>query len=160
MPLAADRDRLAALVVPAWHAGLSVGHPLIDKHHILLLELTRSLVADLGSVDDATLRLAVDDLLQLAQRHCAAEEQLLEVNGYEWLEQHRDEHRAGLDRLRQVAGRHAPPAALREDFPRALLHWVVDHVADMDLPAREWFAHPDRPVGDVDATDPLDRPGR
>jgi hemerythrin-like metal-binding protein len=137
--------------VPAWAASMSVGHALLDKHHILLLELTRSLVADLPTLDDATLRLAIADLLELAGRHCAAEEQLLTLNGYEWVEQHREEHRAGLDRLRSLASGDAASVCAR--LPAALVDWLVAHLADMDLPAKAYFSHPP----EAPAPDPLDR---
>lgn len=142
----------ARITVPAWDASMSVGHALLDKHHILLLELARSLVNDLPAMDAATLRLAAHDLLELAERHCAAEEQLLTLNGYEWVDQHREEHRAGLDRLRRLAG--GDPAAVRGRLPAALVDWLLAHLTDMDLPAKEWFAHPQ---AEEHVPDPLDR---
>ncbi|TFZ07939.1 bacteriohemerythrin [Ramlibacter humi] len=139
------------ITVPAWDVSMSVGHALLDKHHILLLELARALVNDLPGMDAGTLRLAASDLLELAERHCAAEEHLLTLNGYEWVEQHREEHRAGLDRLRRLAS--GEPAMVRKRFPPALVDWLQAHLADMDLPAAEWFSHP----AEARVPDPLDR---
>lgn len=139
--------------IPAWHPGLSVDNALLDKHHILLMELARSLVANAPGLDRESLRLAVQDILQLAERHCAAEEHQLLLNGYEWAEQHQEEHAAGLDRIRAVLAEHARGALPADDVCTVVVDWLAAHITDMDLPARGYLRH-DATV-DPDLPDPL-----
>ncbi|MBA2961152.1 MULTISPECIES: bacteriohemerythrin [Ramlibacter] len=144
-----------------WNPRYSLGNPLLDRQHILLFELTRSFAADVAQMSHETLAAAYGDILGLAQRHCAAEEQMLLVNGYEWLEQHRQEHVAGLDRLQAVWAAVACGDLSRHRLVLALQGWLVTHLQDMDLPAVEYLATDPRRVRDPDGPDPLDvQPGR
>lgn len=140
--------------IPAWHPRLSVDNALLDKHHILLLELARSLVADAPGLDRESLCLAVEDILQLAERHCAAEEHQLLLNGYEWVDQHREEHAAGLDRLRAVLAEYARGAIPSGDVCSVVVNWLDAHITDMDLPARGYLRH--AASVDPDFPDPLE----
>ncbi|AMO22427.1 hypothetical protein GCM10027034_27830 [Ramlibacter solisilvae] len=123
----------------AWHAGLSVGNALLDKQHIVLFELVRSLRDAQDNLDDHAFNRALCDLLTLAQRHCAAEEHLLALNGYEWLEQHREEHLAGLDRIQSICLRRARGDLGRESACTAVAAWLEAHLVEMDLPARAYL---------------------
>lgn len=138
-----------------WDASLSVGNALLDRQHILLFQLTRSFSLALQQ-EEEVFRAAFAGILELAQRHCAAEEQLLLGNGYEWVAQHREEHIAGLDRLQALGAEVACGTLAREQLAAALRHWMVAHLVDMDLPASEWLAPAPGRIGDPDGHDPLD----
>lgn len=127
--------------IPVWHPGLSVGNALLDKHHILLMALAQSLADDAGRLDAQALCSAVEDILELARRHCAAEEHLLVLNGYEWADQHREEHAAGLHRIRTVLDEAACGAVSHDDVANAVVDWLAAHATDMDLPARDYLRH-------------------
>lgn len=128
------------LSVPGWNAEPSLGNALLDRQHILLIGLARTLVRDLPALDRDAVLLAGQDILTLARQHCAAEEDCLLRNGYEWLEQHREEHAAGLDRLQSHWGEVARGTLPPEHFVAAVIDWLHVHLEDMDLPAREYLA--------------------
>lgn len=130
---------MQTVLIPAWHANMAVGHALVDKQHISLMELIRSLVRMIGSPDDQAFLSAVADIVSQAERHCATEDQLLLQNGFEWAEQHQQEHEAGLDRLRSLQARLVARSITREAACAGLVDWFEAHLVDMDLPARDYF---------------------
>lgn len=138
---------------------MSVGNALLDKHHMLLLQLTRSFVEESARASDEAFQGAFADILDVAQRHCRAEEHALLLNGFEWLEQHRHEHVAGLDRLQALWVEVACAMLPRSRLVDALVDWLVHHHEDMDLPARDWLAYAPGRLGDLDGWDPLDARG-
>lgn len=140
--------------VPVWHPGLSVGNALLDKQHILLMELARSLADDAAGLGAPSLQAGVEDILQLAERHCAAEEHQLALNGYEWVEQHREEHAAGLHRIRSVLAQSGAGAFSNAAVCATVVEWLADHLSDMDLPARGYLRRDSRV--DPNQPDPLD----
>lgn len=135
----------------------SVDNPVLDRQHLLLIGLARSLAQDAPDLDRDAVLGAGRSIVSLAERHCAAEEDFLLRNGYEWLEQHRQEHLAGLDRLQSLLARAGAGALPCEQFVTALGDWLERHLADMDLPAREYLARRDDRESGGDGPDPLDR---
>jgi hemerythrin-like metal-binding protein len=130
---------LAPIAIQAWHAGLTVGNALLDKQHIVLFELIRSLCDPRGALDDDAFTQALADIAALSERHFAAEEQLLALNGYEWLEQHLEEHVAGLDRIHSILIRHTGGHISRESACAAVATWYEAHLLEMDLPAQGYL---------------------
>lgn len=136
-----------------WHSSYSVGNALLDCQHIVLMELSCTL-HDSALSDEAT-RATTADLLDIAERHCAAEDHLLTCNGYEWTEQHREEHAVGLGRLRALAAEASIGAISRAQLAGAVCRWIYAHLMDMDLPAREYL-HPPVQHDLISPRDPLD----
>lgn len=152
----APEDMRPDFRLPAWQAGHAVGNALLDRQHMLLISLARSLAQDAPGLDRDAVFSATRDIVSLTERRCAAEEDLLLRNGYEWLEQHRQEHQAGLDRLRALSACAATGALACEAFVAAFVNWLETHMVDMDLPAREYLARWDDLDGG-DGPDPLDK---
>jgi len=132
-----EKDEFA-IAVPCWPPALSVRNALLDKQHIELCELLRSL-ADKCSPDVGGFVDALQDVIKLAELHCIAEEKELEVNGFPWLEQHREEHWAGLDRLHQMCDLVTRGEMGRREAVIATVGWFDTHLADMDLAAIDFM---------------------
>lgn len=125
------------LTLPDWRPELSVGNALLDKQHAVLLKLAAALVENVARSGDEAMLTSLGDILLLAERHCAAEEHLLMLNGFEWMEQHSQDHRAGLERLRAMRDLLAHREVTREQACSAVVNWMVFHLEQMDLPARD-----------------------
>jgi hemerythrin-like metal-binding protein len=128
----------------------------LDKQHIVIVGLIRSLWNTHGAVDGPTFVQALDDIFRLLERHCAAEEHLLALNGYEWLEQHHEEHSAGLDRIRSIRDRWARGEMSRESACAAVAKWFEAHVKQMDLPAKDYLRSSTGPTRGHEASEPLE----
>lgn len=139
--------------VPRWHSGLALGNAILDRQHILLYALAGTLHDP--AAGDAVARTTAQDILDIAQRHCAAEEYLLTANGYEWTEQHREEHLVGLDKLRELGSEFALGTISRSFLAAAVTDWLTFHVVEIDLPAGEYLRRAPVPTHETPGRDPL-----
>jgi hemerythrin-like metal-binding protein len=147
---------MAPIKTQTWHAGLLVGNALLDKQHIVLVKLIRSLKNTQGALNDDAFMQALHDIVRLLERHCAAEEHLLALNAYEWLEQHREEHLAGLDRIRSIYDRCARGDISRESACAAVANWFETHLVEIDLPAQGYLRSATGPSTAHEASEPLE----
>ena len=116
-----------------WADFLELGEPEIDSQHKRLVEIINTFLnaADTGCGSDAMKR-TLDDLLDYADTHFAAEEQFMERLGFPGLEAHRREHqnlrREVLDRLDKFM--QCDGSIL--EMQAFLTSWLVGHVMGWD----------------------------
>lgn len=117
-----------------WSSALSIGIPEIDAQHQTLLELLNEVERE-ASRESASFDV-IDDVFERLESYIAThfrdEEALMESIGYEFLAQHRQQHR---DLTAQVH-------EFRRDFSTGqievrflhswLLRWLVSHIAGSD----------------------------
>ncbi|PHS83541.1 chemotaxis protein [Aeromonas dhakensis] len=117
-----------------WNEAFMVQVPSMDNQHLGLFEAMNRLYQAVLDKSPAQLRKQrLDELLKLATRHFADEEQVMEQAGYPELRRHKQEHArllAELDTLMQRNGTDD------EEFNMELLvflkNWLLNHISKVD----------------------------
>ncbi|MGN5161233.1 bacteriohemerythrin [Aeromonas dhakensis] len=117
-----------------WNEAFMVQVPSMDNQHLGLFEAMNRLYQAVIDKSPAQLRKQrLDELLKLATRHFADEEQVMEQAGYPELRRHKEEHArllAELDTLMQRNGTDD------EEFNMELLvflkNWLLNHISKVD----------------------------
>ncbi|HDX8597335.1 TPA: bacteriohemerythrin [Aeromonas dhakensis] len=117
-----------------WNEAFMVQVPSMDNQHLGLFEAMNRLYQAVLDKSPAPLRKQrLDELLKLATRHFADEEQVMEQAGYPELRRHKQEHArllAELDTLMQRNGTDD------EEFNMELLvflkNWLLNHISKVD----------------------------
>ncbi|MED7774867.1 bacteriohemerythrin [Aeromonas dhakensis] len=117
-----------------WNEAFMVQVPSMDNQHLGLFEAMNRLYQAVIDKSPAQLRKQrLDELLKLATRHFADEEQVMEQAGYPELRRHKQEHArllAELDTLMQRNGTDD------EEFNMELLvflkNWLLNHISKVD----------------------------
>lgn len=131
-----------------WNASLSVGHPLLDSDHRILIDLLTQLF---DATETGQAHAVVDSVLgvlaEYTEHHFRREEGLLAEAGYPHLENHRAEHRAFEGRLRELADRRRAKerGVLNEQVADLLKKWLTEHIQVSDNSYRPWM---ERVMGD------------
>lgn len=127
----------------AWSEAMSVGVPLLDEDHKVLIRLI-SRLHDTVAAGATPARLAeiFDGLIAYYEFHFAREERILEACGYPDLVVHREQH-VGFTRhiheLRQRAVVHPNPA-IGGDLLDYLKDWLNHHVLIHDMAYKPYVA--------------------
>lgn len=90
-------------IIP-WSPIMSVGNELLDSHHKALLDIINHInsgVSEGRSVE--IFQQEYPRLRQYVQKHFLAEEELMELAGYEYLNEHRESHRRITLRLEEIS---------------------------------------------------------
>lgn len=129
--------------IPVWSPDLSVGNAKLDEQHITLLELGRHLLAEFeaGPASSADIAALLQDILTLAARHDAAEEELLAANGCPSLAEHQAEHRAKHARLTELMRQAAAGKLNKTEAAKVIADWMGHHLTGSDWPVREYLKH-------------------
>ena len=127
--------------IPVWSPDLSVGNAKLDEQHITLLELGRHLLAefDAGPTSSADIVALLQDILNLATRHDAAEEELLAANDCPTLAEHQAEHRQKHARLTQLMRQAATGELNKAEAAKVIADWMGHHLSGCDWPVREYL---------------------
>lgn len=130
-----------------WKNAMSVGHPLIDDEHKLLVCLINSCELALKVPNnDAMLLFVVRQLLEYTRNHFTAEENIMQARRYLKFDEHRKEHNRiieeikGVERLlskNMTAGEKIDMNQL--GLPEMMRHWIIDHVLNFDLMMKPLF---------------------
>lgn len=125
-----------------WNVSFSVGHPLLDSDHRILIDLLTQLfdateTGQAHSVVDSVLGV----LAEYTEHHFRREETLLLQAGYPHLEEHRDEHRGFERRLRELTERRraGERGVLNEQVADLLKKWLTEHIQVSDNSYRPWM---------------------
>jgi len=117
-----------------WSPGLQIGIAAIDEQHHKLLDLLNE-VQRLAAEGNSSFE-EIDDIFEALEAYIAShfrdEEALMERIGYEFLAQHREEHR---DLARQVAENreaYSRGTMNAQDLYEWLLRWLLKHIAGSD----------------------------
>lgn len=127
--------------IPQWSHTLSVRNARLDEQHIVLIELSKELIALVRrapSTDEPILQ-ALREFADLARRHDELEEGLLAANGCPTLEKHRAIHRlaeAELDRWMVAA---ASESLDRKALVDGLDGWMSHHLTETDMPVKGYM---------------------
>ncbi len=127
--------------IPVWSTDLCVSNAALDEQHITLLELGRSLLLHLErkTPADEDIHLALQDLISVARRHCALEEEVLQSHGCPDLPRHQAAHAQSLTLLEQLLQDAQHGRLDRGTLRHVVTDWMVHHLRDLDLPARAWL---------------------
>ncbi|MEV3836730.1 bacteriohemerythrin [Aeromonas dhakensis] len=117
-----------------WNEAFMVQVPSMDNQHLGLFEAMNRLYQAVIDKSPAQLRKQrLDELLKLATRHFADEEQVMEQAGYPELRRHKQEHARLLAELDTLMQRNGPDD---EEFNMELLvflkNWLLNHISKVD----------------------------
>ncbi|MBL0677348.1 bacteriohemerythrin [Aeromonas dhakensis] len=117
-----------------WNEAFMVQVPSMDNQHLGLFEAMNRLYQAVLDKSPAQLRKQrLDELLKLATRHFADEEQVMEQAGYPELRRHKQEHARLLAELDTLMQRNGPDD---EEFNMELLvflkNWLLNHISKVD----------------------------
>jgi hemerythrin-like metal-binding protein len=117
-----------------WVPAMSVGNPVLDRDHKMLVGLINHLALD-GNRDDRTvLELVLDELVGYAVAHFNREEGYLEEIGYPDLAAHRAHHRRLTTELKAIRARFlAGTHAIGDEIREFLAIWLTRHIMDEDM---------------------------
>ncbi len=117
-----------------WQEGFSVGSVALDSQHRIMLGFLNDLYqAAQAGESRALLRELFDTACRYAERHFAAEEELLECAGYPRLAAHKAEHGEYRKCVEQLSATlySAPDASLDELFQYLKIWWTA-HLGGAD----------------------------
>lgn len=127
--------------IPAWSHALSVRNARLDEQHIVLIELSKEVVALIqrSPPTDAPILAVLREFADYARRHDALEESLLAANACPTLEAHRAVHRAAeaeLDRWMEAA---ANQTLDRQALAVCFDNWMEHHLTETDMPVSAYM---------------------
>lgn len=127
--------------IPQWSHTLSVRNARLDEHHIVLIELSKELIALVKRAPptDAPILQALREFADLARRHDELEEGMLAANGCPTLDEHRAIHRlaeAELDRWMAAADSESLD---RKALVDGLDGWMAHHLTETDMPVKGYM---------------------
>ncbi len=125
----------------AWSEAFSVGNPLLDSDHRILIDL---LIQLYDAIDTGQSRDVVGSVLsalsEYAEHHFRREEGMMAACGYPGLEAHKAEHRQMEARVRDTRDRYraGERGALDEHVVELLKKWLTQHIQVTDKSYRPW----------------------
>jgi hemerythrin len=125
----------------AWSESCSVGHPLLDSDHRILVGLLDQLLdaMETGQSRDV-IGNVVEVLAEYVQHYFLREEAILAAGGFPDLEAHRQEHRDLEAKVGQIRDRYngGDRNALGNEVVVLLKKWLTDHILVSDNSYRPW----------------------
>jgi len=117
-----------------WQNDLSVYIPEIDKQHQKLIDAVETLSCAIEKGEDqAVLGKTLDDLVDYALTHFAAEERLFDQYEYPDRESHRQQHRAFADQVFSFKSKcDAGSDSISQQLAEYLATWVDEHIKCWD----------------------------
>lgn len=119
-----------------WQDSYSVGVPLIDDDHRLLVSLINQLDdAIQGGQGRDVVGSVLNVLEEYTRGHFGREERLMEKAGYPDLVPHRREHHKLTDQVRAIVERYhaGPDETLDADVLAFLKTWLTGHILGVDM---------------------------
>ena len=124
------------MVIIEWNEGLSVGDPLIDEQHKMLLkrlnDISTAIETDQG-IDDISKTL--NFMMEYTEFHFSAEEKRMEDEKYPRLEYHKSQHKEFVKTLNDLSNDFFEDGAtqsLAEAINVFLFNWLVKHIKGVD----------------------------
>lgn len=117
-----------------WLPAMSVGNPVLDRDHKMLVGLVNHLALDSNRDDRTVLELVLDELVGYAVAHFTREEGYLEDIGYPGLAGHREHHRRLTKELKVIRSRFlAGTHAIGDEIREFLAVWLTRHIMNEDM---------------------------
>lgn len=125
----------------AWSEAFSVGNPLLDSDHRILIDLLVQLfdATDTGQSRDVV-GSVLSALSEYAEHHFRREEVMMAASGYPDIEAHKAEHRRLETHVRDVSGRYraGERGVLDEQVVELLKKWLTQHIQVTDKSYKPW----------------------
>lgn len=118
-----------------WDENMSVGVPLVDDDHRLLVSLVNQLHDSVGDREEReVLGSVLDTLLDYTVFHFQREEKVMEAAGYPGLEAHRHQHNDLTDKVRALQKSYAAgsPDVVGVAVLDFVKTWLVEHILGHD----------------------------
>ena len=125
----------------AWSEAFSVGNPLLDSDHRILIDLLTQLfdATDTGQSRDV-IGSVLSALSEYAEHHFRREEAMMAASGYPDMDNHKAEHRRLEAHVRGIFERFraGERGALDEQVVELLKKWLTEHIQVTDKSYRPW----------------------
>lgn len=117
-----------------WRESYNLGDARIDAQHQKIAQLINRLDDVLhGEASSSMVGSVLEELVDYTRRHFADEETLMAEMQFDGISEHKEEHRAFVDRTREFIGKFLQGdrdiAQAMSDF---LSGWLVHHICDVD----------------------------
>lgn len=80
-----------------WSEVYESNNPVIDNDHIKLMELLKEMLNNIESIEE--FKRGLNQVLLLSKEHFQSEEEILEINNYQKLDFHKEEHQKLIESL-------------------------------------------------------------
>ena len=129
--------------LPVWDPSMSVGNAELDEQHKLLLALNQR-AADLlndkaGAHIRREFRHLLNEIVDLAEVHFAAEERILALNGCPNLAEHKAEHYQFIELLAELIYQSMLKELKNKRLARLLSDYIEHHLRETDMSCREYM---------------------
>ena len=129
--------------LPDWDPSLSVGNAELDEQHRLLLALNQR-AADLlndraGNHIRREFRHLLNQIIDLAEVHFAAEERILALNGCPTLAEHKAEHYQFIELLAELIHQSMLKDLKSKRIAKLLSDYIDHHLRETDMGCREYM---------------------
>ncbi len=131
-----------SLRVVQWSKAMKTGHKDIDKQHQdLFIKFDEFIVATMNDCAADRLKSLLDFLLKYSEEHFSFEEEHYRRKNYPKLVEHRTEHAAFLQSLRQIRRTyHNEKGKIEPQKLNELLgDWLRSHIRESGMEAFEWI---------------------
>lgn len=117
-----------------WDKSFELGIKQYDEHHMYLVALLNEAYDNfIGGANTEILGAVLDKLIDYATYHFAAEEQWMDVQGYEGLTRHREEYNTFSRRVVEIRNDfHEGKTHLSLEVLIFLKDWLSDHILRTD----------------------------
>lgn len=116
-----------------WNQALTVGIPEIDYQHRNLVSMLNALHKSIEAGDPKKdLGEILEELDLYVTNHFATEERLMERINYEFILQHKAEHRRLAETVQQQRADFLRGEASADDLLQFLIRWLLNHIAGAD----------------------------
>lgn len=112
-----------------WSDAMSVGHPVLDRDHQMLIGLVNQMSLPANRCDRTVLEFVLDELLGYASAHFMREEEHLRRIGFDGIERHEAIHRDLVDELRTIrANFYEGNDSLGDKVANFVADWLRNHI--------------------------------
>ena len=127
--------------MPQWSHTLSVRNARLDEQHIVLIEMSKELIALVKRAPptDAPILEALREFADYARRHDELEEGLLAANGCPTLSEHRAIHRRAEAELERWVLAAASESIDRKALVSCFEVWMAHHLTETDMPVKGYL---------------------
>ncbi|HTP65724.1 MAG TPA: bacteriohemerythrin [Geobacteraceae bacterium] len=117
-----------------WYKSYSVNNEELDNHHRHLFDiLNRMYDSCLPAANLECAEKVIEELIEYADYHFAAEEKYMTEKGYKRIDEHRQEHRYFLDKLLGLRNcAHKDDYEYKKEIMAFIGNWILKHVTVED----------------------------
>jgi len=121
----------------SWDDSWSIGVEEIDTHHQKLVSLIQTLFGALITAQGADyITGVVNEVIDYTKYHFHREEEIFEEHGYDRLEEHKELHRALMERVLDICKliiEKGGTEDVSDDVYKFLKNWLADHILEEDM---------------------------